>query len=222
MTPRPLRRRLACMSTRGMRHPTHCTRILNRVRTHGRLMFPHHPSRRPCLCLGGHPAQRPSWTKHPVRSDVHLFRFTPVWCGHQPHRVWMAAPVCHPPPPHTCTRCGHGCVIISVTHLASLLRRCLTQVHGVVVCRVSAPSGMDGVAWMQNTQSDRGSFTPGTSLCLVWPMMSGTRTAAFASAQRIIFPSGSSVTGSCSTHSEQIKVRLCCGSPPHVTITVSG
>lgn len=138
-------------------------------------MFPRHTSRRPCLCLGGHSAQRPSWTKHPVRSDVHLFRPAPVWCGYQPHRVRMIAPVCP-----TCTRCGHGCVIISVTHLASLLHGCPTQVHGVVrllphasrmrLCVACPPR----VARMHNTRGRSWFVHSGTSLCLVCPAMSDT------------------------------------------------
>lgn len=79
-----------------------------------------------------------------------------------PHRVRMVTLVCP-----TCTRCGHGCVIISGTHLASLLHGCPTQVHGVVClppqasrmrsCVVCPPR----VAWMHTTLgTDRGSFTP--------------------------------------------------------------
>lgn len=110
--PCPLRRRLASMSTRDMEWPTHCT-------------FPHRTSRRSCLCLGGRLAQQPlPTTTHPPPVDKTLgpdrmfisFDSHPYGAKHRFHRVRMIAPVCP-----TCTRCGHGCAIISGTHLASLL-----------------------------------------------------------------------------------------------------
>ena len=57
----PPRRRLACMSTYDMGDTRHTARILNRVGTHGCLMFPRHPSRRSCLCLW-----RASCSTHPI------------------------------------------------------------------------------------------------------------------------------------------------------------
>lgn len=91
----------------------------------------------------------------PISFDSH-----PCDVKHRFHRVRMIAPVCP-----TYTRCGHGCTIISGTHLASLLHGCPTQVHGVV-CLLLQASRMRScvacpprVAWIQNTQSDRGSFT---------------------------------------------------------------
>lgn len=107
------------------------------------------------------------------------------------------------PPLSTCTRCGHGCVIISGTQLASLLHGCLTQVYGVV-CLLPHASHMGlcavcllRVAWMQNTQSDRSSFTPARRCASYGPRC--LVLTSFAGAQRIILLSGSSVTGSCST-----------------------
>ena len=155
MKPYPLRRHLVCMSTRGMRHPTHCTRILNRVRTHGRLMFPHHPSRRPCLCLGGHPAQRSHRQNTQsdrtfISSDPHPYGVdtTPTVYG------WL-----HPSVPHA--------PVVDMDVSSSRLptsRRCCVDaslrftVWWCVVCLLR-------VAWMEwhgckTLGSDRGSFTP--------------------------------------------------------------
>lgn len=96
-----------------------------------------------------------------------------MFISFDPHPLWM----CH--------------------HLASSLRRCPTQVHGVMcfqpqasrmrLCAVCPPR----VAWMQqqNTQSDRGSFTPARR-CASYVLRCLVPTS-FAGAQRIILLSGS-------------------------------
>lgn len=225
MTPRPLRRRLACMSRPVTWNTRHTARILNRVGTHDCPMFPHHPSRRSCLCLRtseGILLNAPHGQN--TQSDRMFISFNSHPCDakHRFHCVRVVAPT----PLHMHLLWTWMCHHLGYPPRVTLLHGCLTQVHGVV-CLLPQTSRMRScvvypprVARVQNTQSDRDSFTSArrcVSYFLRCPVLT-----SFAGVQHIIFLGGSSVTGSCSTHSGRIGVRLRCSSSPHVTITVSG
>ena len=203
----------------------HTARILNRVETNGCLMSPHHTSRRSCLCLGGHSVQRPppqprtlmdkntqsdrmfiSFDSHPYGVDT-----TPTVYG------WLHPSVPHAPVvdmdvsssrlptsrhvaawvTHSGSRCSGVSPAPGITYEVSCTR---PEWHGcktlsqIVVCslRHVVVSRMVPDVW--------------------YPRHSQVLDASFSSVVRPSLVHAAHTRGRC----------LRRGSPPHVTITVSG